>query len=125
MRLFRQSTDSGQQAEKRARVWLQKQGLKTVASNVRCRQGEVDLIMLDGDTLVFIEVRWRRNPHFGGALASVDHHKQRRLILAAQYFLGRHPAHQQRPCRFDVLGQEPDNQGAVRYQWIQNAFYSE
>ena len=84
-----------------------------------------DLILLDQETLVFTEVRWRKHQSYGGALASVDQHKQRRLINAAQHFLARHPEHHHRPCRFDVLGMEPDSQQAVLYQWIQNAFYSE
>ncbi len=115
----------GDQAEAAAEQWLVRKGLALVTRNYRCRQGEIDLVMQDQDTLVFVEVRWRQNRSHGGALASVDHHKQHRLIQAARHFLAKHPAHQQRPCRFDVIGMEPDNNGSVSYQWIQNAFYSE
>lgn len=115
----------GDQAEAAALQWLDGKGLTLVTRNYRCRQGEVDLVMLDQDCLVFVEVRWRQQRAYGGALASVDHHKQRRLIQAARHFLAKHPAHQNRPCRFDVLGMEPDDTGSVSYQWIQNAFYSE
>ena len=125
VKLPRRNKDSCSEAEKQAAHWLTEQGLIVVARNFRCRQGEIDLIMQDGDTLVFTEVRWRSNPSHGGALASVDHHKQRRLILAARHYLGRHPQYHDRPCRFDVVGMEPDNNNTVRYQWIQNAFYSE
>ena len=125
VRLRRNNKNSGGAAEKQAAHWLTQQGLALIDRNFRCRQGEIDLIMEDGDTVVFTEVRWRSHNHYGGALASVDHHKQRRLILAAQHFLARHPQHHDRPCRFDVLGMEPDDDGSVRYQWIQNAFYSE
>lgn len=125
MKLPRRNKDSGGEAEKQAAHWLTQQGLTVVARNFRCRQGEIDLIMQDGDTLVFTEVRWRSYRSHGGALASVDHHKQRRLILAARHYLARHPQYHDRPCRFDVLGMEPDNNDTVRYQWIQNAFYSE
>ncbi|MDX1803715.1 MAG: YraN family protein [Alcanivorax sp.] len=124
MRLWT-SKDSGERAEHRASQWLAGQGLVLETRNFRCRQGEIDLIMLDGDTLVFVEVRWRRHHHFGGALASVDGHKQQRLIQAARHYLAKHPRHHHRPCRFDVLGQEPDDNGTIRYQWIQNAFYGE
>ena len=96
-----------------------------VIANYQCRLGEVDLIMDDGDTLVFVEVRWRAYSRYGGALASVDWRKQRRLILAARHYLGRYPDQAQRPCRFDVLGLEPDEDGEVRYHWVQNAFYGD
>lgn len=76
--------------------------------------GEIDLIMQDGDTLVFVEVRQRSKDSFGGALASVTRAKQRRLIVAAQIFLQRYrmpPA-----CRFDVIGYDGD-----RMNWLKNA----
>ena len=81
--------------------------------------------MNHGETLVFVEVRWRGETDHGGALASVDIRKQRRLILAARHYLGRHPHQARRPCRFDVLGLEPDDGGTVRYDWVQNAFYGD
>lgn len=125
LRSKKSKNDTGRDAEKLAAKWLVDQGLTVMERNFHCRQGEIDLILLDQDTLVFTEVRWRKHQSHGGALASVDHHKQRRLINAAQHFLARHPEHHHRPCRFDVLGMEPDNQQTVLYQWIQNAFYSE
>ncbi|MCK0155020.1 YraN family protein [Alcanivorax sp. S6407] len=123
--LPRRKQELGAQAEAAAQQWLIHHGLSLVTSNYRCRQGEIDLVMLDQDCLVFTEVRWRKYASHGGALASVDYHKQQRLIQAARHFLAKHPTHQQRPCRFDVIGMEPDNNGSVSYQWIQNAFYSE
>lgn len=116
--------DLGDRAERHAQAWLKKQGLKTLASNYRCRLGEVDLVMQDGATLVFVEVRWRRHQQYGGPLASVDTRKQRRLTQAARHFLGRHPQQAQRPCRFDVLGLRPGADEAIHYEWIQNAFYA-
>ena len=123
--LTRRRQTRGDQAEAAALQWREQQGLSLVTRNYRCRQGEIDLVMLDQDCLVFTEVRWRQQRSYGGALASVDHHKQRRLIQAARDYLARHPAHQQRPCRFDVIGMEPAIDGSVSYEWIQNAFYSE
>ena len=114
----------GGHAERRARDWLRERGLTTVAVNYRCRLGELDLVMLDGPTLVFVEVRWRRHGDYGGPLASVDARKQRRLTQAARHYLGHHPDQAQRPCRFDVLGLEPGDDGKIQYQWIQNAFYA-
>ncbi|MBK1647409.1 YraN family protein [Rhabdochromatium marinum] len=106
----------GQGFEVQAREYLEAQGLEWVASNHRCRFGEIDLIMRDQQVLAFIEVRFRRSQQFGGASASVDVRKQRRLITAARHYLSRHPTEQ--PCRFDVVamnGQEP-------IRWIKGAF---
>lgn len=107
----------GTDKEIRARAFLESQGLRLVASNFRCRVGEIDLIMHDADTLVFVEVRFRASMRFGGALVSVDMAKQRRLIATAGYFL------QQRslnlPCRFDILAFG----GGERIDWIRDAFH--
>ncbi len=106
----------GQQGEHQAADWLQARGLLPVDRNHRCRAGEIDLIMRDGDTLVFVEVRLRRHVAFGGAIASVDRRKQRRLIAAARHWLHHHPW--DGPCRFDVIGLD----GLHEPQWIRNAF---
>lgn len=107
---------SGREAEDRAQHFLQVQGLTLVDRNYRCRGGEIDLLMRDGDALVFVEVRLRRNTGFGGALASVDARKQRRLTIAAQHYLQRH--RWQGPCRFDVIGFD----AAGGAQWVRDAF---
>ncbi len=109
---------NGKQAERWAAEFLQQQGLRLITRNFRSRLGEIDLIMQDNDTLVFVEVRQRRNADFGGAAASVDIHKQKRLIRAAQFYLAR--LHHMPPCRFDVLLMD-DDQGH-NAQWIKNAF---
>lgn len=97
---------SGQQAEARARSLLEAAGLRFVAANVRYRVGELDLIMRDGETLVFVEVRERGSRRYGGAAASIDWRKQQRLNRAAQRYLllgfGSRPP----PCRFDVVAFE-------------------
>jgi putative endonuclease len=107
----------GKDAETSAERWLLRAGLRLVTRNYRCRGGEIDLIMRDGRELVFVEVRLRRDPRFGGALASVDHHKQRRLALAAAHYLQRHPW--DGPCRFDVIGLSELTGGP---QWVKYAF---
>lgn len=89
-----------------------------VMQNYRCRFGEVDLIMQDGDVLVFIEVRLRSNQRFGGAAASIDLHKQQRLIRTAQHYLARLP--RTPACRFDVVLMG-DAEG-LDAQWLKNAF---
>jgi putative endonuclease len=108
----------GVQAEQWAVRYLQQHGLKLIAQNYRSRFGEIDLIMRDGTSLVFIEVRLRRNANFGGAAASIDAHKQQRIIRTAhQYLAGlaRTP-----PCRFDAL--LLDDMNGENVQWLKNAF---
>ena len=111
----------GARAEAVARAHLLKAGLREVAANAGCRLGELDLVMLDRDTLVFVEVRYRRDDAFGGGAASVDARKRRKLVLAARQFLLSHPAHADAPCRFDVVEAEGDP-GAPRLHWIRDAF---
>ena len=77
----------GAQAEQAAAAYLVKRGLQLVEKNYRCRFGEIDLIMRAGVTLVFVEVRSRSSRAFGGAAASIDARKQRKLIAAAQHYL--------------------------------------
>lgn len=107
---------SGKDAENLAARHLQRQGLRLLTRNHRCRGGEIDLVMRDQDTLVFVEVRLRRNPRFGGALASVDRRKQQRLVLAAQHYL--QTTAWSGPCRFDVLGIDSQD----RCTWVRDAF---
>ena len=108
--------DAGAHAEEQAQKLLLGNGLTAVTRNYRCRGGEIDLIMRDRDQLVFVEVRYRRHAHFGGALSSVDQRKRGRLIIAAQHYLASHAWNG--PCRFDVVAFEGD--GAQH--WIRDAF---
>lgn len=106
----------GQSAEARAAAYLEAQGLKCVARNWRCRFGEIDLVMHDGATLVFVEVRLRTRNDYGGAAASVTPAKQKKLLAAArQYLAGLKTLP---PCRFDVVALE----GTANPEWIRNAF---
>lgn len=91
----------GAQAELAAARYLQQRGLQLVVQNYHCRFGEIDLILQDGETLVFAEVRLRSSKDFGGAAASIDARKQRKLICTAQLYLST-LAHIP-PCRFDAL----------------------
>ena len=109
---------TGAQAEQWAAQYLQQQGLKPIAQNYRGRFGEIDLIMQDGASLVFIEVRLRRNPDFGGAAASIDSRKQQRIIRTAQQYLA--GLNHIPPCRFDVVLMD-DAQGH-NVRWLKNAF---
>jgi putative endonuclease len=109
---------AGAQAEQLAAQYLQRQGLKLLHSNYRCRFGEIDLVCQQYDTLVFVEVRLRSNASFGGAAASIDAHKQAKLVRTAQHYLAT-LAHIP-PCRFDaILMQSMDSHGI---EWVKNAF---
>ncbi|HEY0504360.1 MAG TPA: YraN family protein [Lysobacter sp.] len=92
-----------------------------LAANASFRLGELDLVMLDGATLVFVEVRYRRGARFGGGAASVDVRKRRKLVQAAQAFLARHPQHADAPCRFDVVEADGDP-ASPRMNWLRDAF---
>jgi len=109
----------GDRGERRAEAWLVRQGLRPVARNWSCRHGEIDLVMRDGEVLVFVEVRLRSPRGYASGAESVDRHKQRRLAQAASAFLAAHPAFHQSPCRFDVIGIA----GADgELDWIRGAF---
>lgn len=113
---------SGQAAEALARQFLEQRGLRLLAQNWRCRLGELDLVMLDADTVVFVEVRYRRHSAWGGAAESVDARKREKLSRAAQHFLQQESRWAKYPCRFDVIAINADSQAPAQLDWIQNAF---
>jgi putative endonuclease len=108
----------GREAEQAACRYLENRGLRLIARNYRCRCGEIDLIMDDGDSLVFVEVRYRRHGRYGSAAETVDARKRARLTRCAQQYLQRHPAAQRRPARFDVISLD----GGQGLHWIPDAF---
>ena len=111
---------AGDQAESLAIALIERAGLRVLERNYRVRGGEIDGIALDGETLVFIEVRFRKNHRFGGAAASIDQRKQQRIIHAAQIYLMQNSRHANRSCRFDcVLLDALDTNTA---EWIKDAF---
>jgi putative endonuclease len=107
----------GRSAESRAEAFLKSRGLKLVARNWRCRFGEIDLIMQEGATLVFIEVRLRSRSDFGGAAASVTPSKQKKLLATARQYLAGLSSIP--PCRFDVIAM---TDRAAEPEWLQSAF---
>jgi len=112
--------ERGQWAEDLACAHLQARGLRLLCRNYRCRRGEIDLIMSDGASTVFVEVRYRRRSDFGSAAESVDRGKRNRLAIAAQHYLASR-AGADAPCRFDVVSVAPVAQGN-QLQWIPDAF---
>ncbi|OXS15802.1 YraN family protein [Zobellella denitrificans] len=108
----------GEQFERRAEQFLLGQGLCLVARNYQCKLGEIDLVMRTGTTLVFVEVRYRRSNHYGGALASVTATKQQRLRRAALSYLQSQGLNESRQsCRFDLIACDGSH-----IDWIPNAF---
>ncbi|MCK4743081.1 MAG: YraN family protein [Sulfuriflexus sp.] len=110
---------TGKFNENLACQYLEKQGLVLVERNFSCRRGEIDIIMRDKDSIVFVEVRYRRTDKFGNAMESVNIHKQKRLSLTARHYLlqTRTPLN----ARFDVVaisGVEPN----TTIEWVKNAF---
>lgn len=119
--MARNSLDTGKIAEQAACDYLCQQGLVLLESNYHCPRGEIDLVMRDAGTTVFVEVRYRRNPLFGSAAESVDQRKQDKLLATAAHYLQRHPQAARSTCRFDVVALSSDN-GAQQLDWIANAF---
>ncbi|WP_166364433.1 YraN family protein [Pseudomonas akapageensis] len=115
---------AGKEAEAQALNFLKEQGLRLLAQNWSCKRGELDLVMLDGDTVVFAEVRYRLHAQWGGALGSIDARKREKLVIAAQYFLQKESRWASHPCRFDVIALEGTPGEAPRLNWLKNAFDS-
>lgn len=110
----------GLHIEKLAANYLQQQHFSIYKTNFQCRYGEIDLIALHDDLLIFVEVRYRKNKSFGGASASVDQQKQQRIIHTAAEFLHQEPKMNNKDIRFDVIAVEGEN--AETIDWIQAAF---
>lgn len=111
------TTKIGARAETDALAYLVAQGLTPVTTNYRSRFGEIDLILRDKDTLIFVEVRMRSSEQFGGAAYSITPDKRTRLIKTADHYLSQ-LRHMPR-CRFDVVllgsGEQP------KIEWLRNA----
>lgn len=117
-KLRRLHLQRGDQAEQQALDFLLEQGLQLVDRNYRCKNGELDLIMRHDHTLVVVEVRFRANAQYGGAVESITSRKQSRIIATTQHYLMNHKINS--AVRFDVVAITGDR----RIEWIQNAFQS-
>jgi putative endonuclease len=107
---------SGAVAEQQAHDFLVSKGLILVCRNFRCKHGELDLLMLDKETLVIVEVRFRKSNAFGGAIASITAKKRAKIIAATQYYLSENAV--KNTVRFDVVAIS----GVSGLNWIKNAF---
>ncbi len=116
------STDKGQITESYAEQYLSKQGLRLIERNFHSRQGEIDLIMLDGETYVFIEVKYRKSKEFGGAIAAVSASKQKKIKHCVTFYLHQSDLNEYNtPCRIDVVALE-GNIAQPDVTWLKNAF---
>lgn len=112
---------SGKHAEDQACDYLQQRGMRLLERNYTTRYGEIDLIMQDQDTIVFVEVRFRRHAGQVDPLSSIDQHKQRKLTRTAQAYLQQKKLHALPPSRFDVVAVTGQN-AQYQLEWIKNAF---
>lgn len=116
--MHKNTRQQGAYFEQQARLYLEKQGLHFVAANVFFKCGELDLIMLDEDTIVFVEVRQRNSNAFGSAIESIDYRKQQRWLNAANLWLSQqNQSLEDANCRFDVIAFEAPNCNII---WLPN-----
>ncbi len=116
--IFKHTREQGASFEQQARLFLENKGLTFIAANQNFKCGELDLIMLEGETFIFVEVRQRKNTNFGTALESIDWRKQQKWLNAASLWLAKqNKSLEDTDCRFDVItfGKTPQD-----IQWIQN-----
>ncbi len=113
----------GAEAEELALEYLKQQGLILLDRNYHCRRGEIDLMMQEGNFLVFIEVRYRKNDRYGSAAESVTKQKQHRLLTTAEYYLQSEKQNADNICRFDVITISGELDPQIG--WIKDAFQAE
>ena len=115
----------GLRFEDRARSYLEQRGLSLLAHNFRGRRGEIDLVMRDGDSICFVEVKYRDSMRYGGAAEAIPAAKRRRIIDTALQYLSSHPDLASLAPRFDALLIQGHPGGREDIDWIRNAFYAE
>ncbi|MDH5258286.1 MAG: YraN family protein [Gammaproteobacteria bacterium] len=97
------TSDIGKSAENLAAEYLAKQGLNVIDRNFSAKTGEIDLIAMDSKTLVFVEVKFRKNSLFGQPYETVTHSKQQKIIRTAQTYLQKNKKYSNKACRFDII----------------------
>ncbi len=112
----------GSGAERTAEQFLTRRGIQPLTRNFHCRLGEIDLVALDDDELVFVEVRYRGPGSFSRAGLTVDVHKQRKLVRTAALYVKRYPRFAMSVMRFDVVAIDVDERGKQSIEWIRDAF---
>ena len=118
---FNLSKEKGDFAENIAVTFLKNHGLKLLDRNIHCRFGEIDIIALDGDCLVFVEVRYRQDNAIATAIETVDRHKRKKIIHTSQYYLNQQKDYQHYQYRYDVIAMAGELD-KPKIDWIKNAF---
>ncbi|GHE81926.1 YraN family protein [Thalassotalea profundi] len=119
------SNTHGQLAEQIAKEHIQEEGLIFIEQNFHSRWGEIDLIMKDNEVFVFIEVKYRKNTVFGGAISAISTKKQQKIIKTAAIYLQQHGLNEYNTAyRFDVVAIEGNINSIAKPQinWLKNAF---
>lgn len=111
--------EKGRVAEEKALAYLQEQGFKLVSKNYSCRLGEIDLILRDKESLVFVEVRSRASAQFGGGIASITYAKRQKIIKSALHYLMVHKEFSKCAMRFDVISIDGTSASVT---WVRDAF---
>lgn len=114
--------ERGQQAEALALAHLERAGLTRLDQNARAGRGEIDLILRDGDTLVFVEVRARMGGALVSATESLSARKCAKVRETAERLIARHPEWQALYCRFDVVAVTIATDRASEIEWLPDAF---
>lgn len=114
--------NKGQETETACCNYLQKQGLSLIEKNFQCRHGEIDLIMKDNKTIVFVEVRYRKNNDFGGALESITPNKQKKVKASAETYIQAKSISNDVRIDFVAMTQDVNSQSNYAFNWIKNAF---
>lgn len=109
--------ETGQRYEEKAAAYLEEKGFVLLERNFRCRQGEIDLIGLHDNCLVFVEVKYRKNAASGTPEAAVGAGKQSKICMVSDYYRVTHPSEASRQVRYDVVAICGD-----RITWHRNAF---
>ena len=112
---------SGKLAEELAANYLSEHKVKLISRNFHSRFGEIDLIGLDKEILLFIEVRYRKDEHYLAAVETIDQHKCKRIVITSEYYLNKHKKYQSYYCRYDVITITGALDEPV-IEWIKNAF---
>lgn len=112
----------GQYAERLAEKYLKQHGLKLKNRNFFTKAGEIDLVMADGDSWIFVEVRYKSSDEWANPAESITPQKQRKIIKAAQYYLQKFDKSGKKPCRFDVILMSGDL-NSPQIEWLEHAFY--
>ena len=112
----------GQETEDACCDYLKNKGLVFLEKNFHCRHGEIDLIMKENKTIVFIEVRYRKNNSFGGAIESITPGKQKKVKTSAEAYIQNNAISGDVRIDFVAMTEDQNDQSGFAFNWIKNAF---